>query len=421
MGTDTVQTRGTPLPQEFCSHTLDNGLTLVAEKMPGVRSAAMTLMTPAGASVDPAGRLGTANVTAELVFRGAGDRDSHQLTDHLDRLGLQRSSSASVLHTRFGCAALSANVMAGLDTYADILRRARLPDDGFGPAVDLAVQGLAGIDDDPRHKLSILLQRNPLALAARPQPDGRDGRPGTVDTRRGQKFLRDPLPPRRHDPGGRRRRRFRVPERQGRHAVRRLGKTRRWPPSPGPAGRRRYVFEEQKTEQTHIGLAYDTVDETHPDYYPARLATEVLSGGMSGRLFTEIREKKRIGLFRQRGLQQLPPAARRDHGLRRHEQRAGPADARPIPDRARPPQRRRDGRRTDAGQDRPQEQHDHERREQRQPRRGHRPRPIRPRPVADDRRNHRRDRRRHARPRKRLPRRPPAERHDRRDRRPEKN
>jgi predicted Zn-dependent peptidase len=30
----------------------------------------------------------------------------------------------------------------------------------------------------------------------------------------------------------------------------------------------------------------------HPDYYTVRLAVEVLSGGMSGRLFTEVREKR---------------------------------------------------------------------------------------------------------------------------------
>ena len=37
----------------------------------------------------------------------AGERDSRQLTDYLDSLGLQRSSSVGVHHTRFGAAALA--------------------------------------------------------------------------------------------------------------------------------------------------------------------------------------------------------------------------------------------------------------------------------------------------------------------------
>lgn len=281
------------MPQEFLSHTLGNGLRLVAEKMPGVRSAAMSLLTPAGAGTDPADGLGTANVLSELVFRGAGDYDSRQLTDHMDRLGLQRSSSAGVLHTRFGAAAMAANVMAGLDNYADILRRARLPDDGFAPSVDLVLQSLDGIDDDPRQKLSINLRechwpwplgRNTMgdpddvakltledvkrAYQTRYRPEGTIlAIAGDVDL----SFLVDRVETLFGD----------------------------WTASPATLvadrdTRRRYHFEEQQSEQTHIGLAYDAVDETHADYYSARLSAEVLSGGMSGRLFTEIREKKAL-------------------------------------------------------------------------------------------------------------------------------
>lgn len=281
------------MPQEFLSHTLRNGLRLVAEKMPGVRSAAMTLLTPAGASTDPQGLLGTANVLAELVLRGAGDRDSRRLTDHLDRLGLQRSSSASVLHTRFGAAALAANVMAGLDSYADILRHAHLPDDGFAPAVDLALQSLDGIDDEPRQKLSIKLRE-----CHWPWPLGRNamGDPAELE-KLTIKHLRDSYHSR-YRPDGT------ILAMAGdvdfTHLVDQIealfGTWENGPASTvtGPDQRRRYHFEKQESEQTHIGLAYDTVDETSEDYYPARLAAEVLSGGMSGRLFTEIREKKAL-------------------------------------------------------------------------------------------------------------------------------
>ena len=281
------------MPQDFLTHTLSNGLQVVAEKMPGVRSAAMSLMTPAGAAGDPEGRLGAANVLSEWVLRGAGERDSRQLTDHLDRLGLQRSGGTGVLHSRFGCAALSANVMAGLDAYADILRRARLPEDGFAPAIDLTLQSLSGIDDEPRQKLSIKLReaywpwplgRNPMGreedveklttddvrqiYATRYRPDGTIlALAGDVDFG----FLKD-------------------------KAESLFGDWTAGPAvDPAPTDtRRKYHYEYQKSEQTHIGLAYDAIDEAHADYYCARLATEILSGGMSGRLFTEIREKKAL-------------------------------------------------------------------------------------------------------------------------------
>jgi predicted Zn-dependent peptidase len=58
-------------------------------------------------------------------------------------------------------------------------------------------------------------------------------------------------------------------------------------PPPG-----NYRHEPQQSEQTHIGIAYPSLPETHEEYYTLRLAMEVLSGGMSGRLFTEVREKR---------------------------------------------------------------------------------------------------------------------------------
>ena len=144
--------------ERYFQHTFDNGLTLLAEAMPAVQSAAMTLLLPAGSSTDPVDRLGSATVLSDLVLRGAGERDSRQLSDYLDFLGLQRSSGVGIHHTRFGCAALGEKVLQGLPVYADIARRAHLPQQGFEAARDLALQALAGVDDDPRQKLLIKLR-----------------------------------------------------------------------------------------------------------------------------------------------------------------------------------------------------------------------------------------------------------------------
>ena len=277
--------------QQFLTHTLSNGLSVVAEKMPGVRSAAMALLVPCGASADPHDRLGTANVLAELVMRGAGDRDSKQLTDHLDTLGLQRSSSAAVLYTRYGAAAMADNVLQGLDAYADLVRRARLPENDFEPARDLALQSLSGIDDDPRQKLLIKLREIhwPWPFGRNPMGDKSSLEALTLsDVRRSYQT--------RYTPAGAI---FAIAGDIDLSDIRDRAErlfadwqpTQPEPPQ-GQQTQRRYHFEQQATEQTHIGLAFDSIDETHVDYYLVRLAIEVLSGGMSGRLFTEIREKK---------------------------------------------------------------------------------------------------------------------------------
>jgi predicted Zn-dependent peptidase len=53
-----------------------------------------------------------------------------------------------------------------------------------------------------------------------------------------------------------------------------------------------YTHIENDGAQVHIGLMTGTVKPTDEDYYNARVAVSVLSGGMSARLFTEVREKR---------------------------------------------------------------------------------------------------------------------------------
>src|SRR5947199_295291 len=48
----------------------------------------------------------------------------------------------------------------------------------------------------------------------------------------------------------------------------------------------------KETTQTQIGIAYPSVPIGDADYYAAQGAVSVLSGGMSARLFTEVREKR---------------------------------------------------------------------------------------------------------------------------------
>lgn len=281
------------MADHYFQHTFENGLTLLLEKMSGVQSAAMTFLLPAGVASDPAGQTGCSTVLSDLVLRGAGGRDSRQLTDYLDYLGLQRSSTAGVHHTRFGCAALARRVIEALPAYGDIVRRPHLPQDGFVAARDLAVQALASVEDEPRQKVMIKLREQHF-----PYPLGRNTM-GTAQELAALSLV---------DCQAEHARRY-----SPRQAILAMAGDLDFEPClqavgqcfgdwqgpaaplastrPGPGS---ICHQEHASEQTHIGLAYPCIQETDPDYYVMRLAMEVLSGGMSGRLFTEVREKRAL-------------------------------------------------------------------------------------------------------------------------------
>ena len=109
------------------------------------------------------------------MLRGAGERNSRELTDYLDSLGLQRSAGTSVYHTRFACAAVAERVIESLPAYADIIRRPHLPLEGFKAARELALQALAGLKDDPRQMLLVKLRESFLPFPLGRNPMGNPG------------------------------------------------------------------------------------------------------------------------------------------------------------------------------------------------------------------------------------------------------
>jgi predicted Zn-dependent peptidase len=155
----------------------------------------------------------------------------------------------------------------------------------------LALQALAGLDDEPRQKLLIKLREWHL-----PSPYGRNSM-GQEDhlEKLTLELSRADHARRYHARGSILALAGNVDFKRLRDEVaRRFGD---WDgdvesdvevlPPPG-----NFHHEHQKSEQTHIGIAWPSIPETDEDYYTLRLAIEVLSGGMSGRLFTEVREKR---------------------------------------------------------------------------------------------------------------------------------
>ncbi len=271
---------------------LPNGLTVVAEHLPHVRSAAFQFLVPAGAITDPDGREGTSGVLEGLCYRGAGERDSRQLSDALDRLGVQRGGGAELEYASFGGTLLADDLQQALELYADILRRPRLPEDQFPAEQALALQKLERIEDSPAEKLFLNLRR-----AYYPGSYGRTAL-GTMEGL--QELTAGEV---RADHARRYRPRGAVLAVAGRFSWGTLAETIRrlfedWDgaapelPSPDTAGRVHYRHIPQETNQEQIGVMYPTVPLEHPEYYRMRMAVEVLSGGMASRLFTEVREKR---------------------------------------------------------------------------------------------------------------------------------
>ncbi len=273
------------------THQLANGLVLVGEPTEAVQSAALSLIVPSGYSNDPVDRLGLSSLLCDMVLRGAGERDSRALINDLEVLGVERGESVGVSQTTFSAATVATNLEEALGVYADIVRRPHLPEDQLEAGKLVCLQELHGVDDEPSQRLMLELRRRTY-----PQPWGRSSlgdESGITDST--STDVRD-FWSRHFCPQGT------ILGVAGNFDWDRLvGRVEElfadWE-SIDVASPVELPSEElpthilQESNQCHIGIAFPSVPYRDPDYLRAWAAVGVLSGGMSSRLFTEVREKR---------------------------------------------------------------------------------------------------------------------------------
>ena len=278
--------------QSLHNHRLSCGAMLLGESMPEIESAALAIFTPSGAIHDPPHGCGVAAVAGELMFRGAGDRSGRKLIDDLEDLGAHWSQSVSTSHSLFSGAMLAKHLPAVLPIYADIIRRPELPFGQFDQVRDMILHELRASEDAPAHRLF-------TALRSSYYPDPW-GRPAEGISKEVESLSIDDI-------------------RQ--HVARHVQPTGTliavagridWPQvvdqmeslfadwhstkatSPSETGTRGatsgHIYHE--SQQTHMGLMWAAPPYSNEHSYEASAAIAILGGGMSSRLFLEVRERR---------------------------------------------------------------------------------------------------------------------------------
>ena len=279
------------MTSEIQIHQLANGLVLLAEEMPSVQSAAFNLLLPAGAAYDPPSRDGISAILAEWCTRGAGNLESREIIDELDRLGVTHAASASTTHLSFSAATLASKLLPSLPIFADIVLRPALDEEELEPIKALAIQGLRGLEDDPGSKVMVELRKHAL-----PDPLGRNAG-GTIAGVEAVKTADV--------------RRFHASRVGPTGAILAVAGAIDWPRLRDrveelfggwkPQTTAPFVLDSvtpgvnhlvKETQQIQVAMALPSVTVSHPDYYLARAVAAILGGFSSARFFTEVREKR---------------------------------------------------------------------------------------------------------------------------------
>ena len=280
-------------PSEFVHRRLANGIGLAVDVAPERKSVAVCLRMLTGVADDPLELTGIGAIVERTLSKGTQNFDGRGLADAFDAKGIQWSSTAGRVSmlVRFVC--LPEFLPDAVDLVAEMLCRPTFPSDAVNVAVRLAAEDLRQLDDDPQGLLRIAIQRLTLGPIIGRNPAGEPnaipritreavverwrnyysaGRleitaAGPVDVEALAARLETSF-------GG-----FGSSEAQGRSEIDAAF-------HPGVSHRAKDL------KQEYIAITMPGLPKGDPEFAREQVLLGVLSGGMSGRLFTEVREKQ---------------------------------------------------------------------------------------------------------------------------------
>jgi predicted Zn-dependent peptidase len=271
---------------------LANGLTVVSHERADVETVSLGIWVGAGSRSEGVAEHGVAHFLEHMAFKGTARRSAQAIAEEIEAVGGDLNAATGVDSTAYYARVMRQDLGLALDILSDILLAPSFDRTELQRERDVILQEIASALDSPEDMVFDLVQ----AIAFPDQPAGR-AILGTAKSVRGFKadHLRSYL-------GTHYQAQNMVLAAAGAvdheallaEAMRRLDPlASNTTPEPAPARYRGGVARSDKPfEQTHLVLAFEAPAYREPDYFVAQVCAGALGGGMSSRLFQEVRERR---------------------------------------------------------------------------------------------------------------------------------
>jgi predicted Zn-dependent peptidase len=278
---------------DFAHGILDSGVEFSVDRLPERNTVALSFRVLTGVADDPPELTGIASIVERTLSKGTRRFTGQELADAFDMLGAEWGGVSGRQSTLLRAVCLPEFALRVVELVAEMVCQPTFPDDACHVAVQLAREELRHMEDDPHELLRTDVQRLTLGPIYGRNPGGeaesleritpekvRDHWRATYHAGRLQVAVAGPV-----DADALR---AKLDE-----SFRGLGRS-------APDGREAATYpftparhhRPKNLQQQYIGITLPGAAREHPDYPVERVLIGVLSGGMSGRLFTEVREKQ---------------------------------------------------------------------------------------------------------------------------------
>ncbi|KAA0683445.1 pitrilysin family protein [Roseomonas genomospecies 6] len=290
--------------------TLPNGLRVATDTMPDVQSVSLGCWVGVGTRNEAPSINGVAHLVEHMLFKGTKRRSAFRISEEIENVGGQLNAYTTREQTAYYAKVLHEDTALALDLIADMLQNSVLDEEELARERTVVLQEIGQSVDTPDDIIFDHFQSTAYPGQALGRPvlgsaeivgalsrpalvdyiDGHYGAPGIVLAAAGRLE---------HD-------------RLVDMALSAFGglSSRAAPESENARYTGGDFREARDLEQMHLVLGFDGVGVHDPDYYAHSVMSTLLGGGMSSRLFQEVREKRGLvysiytfsGAYRDGGL-----------------------------------------------------------------------------------------------------------------------
>jgi predicted Zn-dependent peptidase len=272
---------------------LNNGVTLLTQRVPHARSVSMGVWVNAGARDETLEQSGLSHFIEHMIFKGTPKRDAFQIAKEFDAIGGQTNAFTSMELTCYHAKVMDTHLSNMVDILSDIFLNSVFSSEEVEKERPVILQEIGMVEDNPEEWAHTLLLKSFWG----DHPLGRS----ILGTRENiirfdadtiKNFLEQFYQPDRiviSAAGNLEHKNFENLIRSSFESVKRGDiLPKRFPPCTKPSAN----ISQRDLEQVHICLATSGITTTDPRRYAFSLMNTILGGNMSSRLFQEIRERR---------------------------------------------------------------------------------------------------------------------------------
>ncbi|MBC5806357.1 MAG: peptidase M16 [Candidatus Eremiobacter antarcticus] len=277
----------------YAKTVLDNGVRVISERLPYVRSASIGLWVGVGSSHEEAALRGISHVIEHMLFKGTPKRSARQIAELMDSVGGHLNAFTDKEITCYHGRVVDAHVALAFDVLADMFKHAKFDPDDLHNEQQVILEEIRMYDDSPDELSQDLFLRSVWGGSSLGEPTiGYAATVSAVTRDAITAYMRSKYTPDRvvvTAAGNIEHSQFvaLVAEQLGSMAGA-DGNA----PLPAPAFRPAVTARYKDCEQVYILIGAEGTRADDDRRYPLSVLDTILGGGMASRLFQEIREQR---------------------------------------------------------------------------------------------------------------------------------